>query len=169
MFKYYVISVAIITSFLLNLIFVEHPDHNTETGGFILGLLLEVPFLLVWKYWGFWREFQWKGFKQHGWEVKEIMQREIINGFMFAWRVRRRIRTFLGMERRERWIVVDVEMASPRVDERRINEEGEEVDFETAETVVELPAQHHYHTNSFIHEEPPAYDLNVELDVRPDI
>jgi len=50
---------AIIIGFIFNVLFVEHPDSQSYTIYFAVGLLLQTPFLLLWWWWrrsgfGFW-------------------------------------------------------------------------------------------------------------------
>lgn len=45
-----IVSAAIIIGLLLNVAFVRHPDQNSYSIAFIIGLLIECPFLAVWWY-----------------------------------------------------------------------------------------------------------------------
>lgn len=45
-----IVSAAIIIGLLLNVAFVKHPDQSSYTIAFLVGLLIECPFLAVWWY-----------------------------------------------------------------------------------------------------------------------
>lgn len=45
-----VISLAVISSFVLNIFYVAHPNTVSYTLGFLLSLATMAPFILVWKY-----------------------------------------------------------------------------------------------------------------------
>ncbi|CZR66259.1 uncharacterized protein PAC_16160 [Phialocephala subalpina] len=46
-----VVSLAIITGFVVNILYVPHPNSTSYTVAFILSLAAMAPFILVWKYW----------------------------------------------------------------------------------------------------------------------
>lgn len=46
-----IISLAIILSFVANLLWIDHPDTGSYTLYFVLSLLLIAPFPLAWKFW----------------------------------------------------------------------------------------------------------------------
>ena len=46
-----VVSLAIIAGFVVNILYVPHPNSTSYTVAFILSLAAMAPFILVWKYW----------------------------------------------------------------------------------------------------------------------
>ncbi|KAF4637605.1 hypothetical protein G7Y89_g469 [Cudoniella acicularis] len=50
MFKEVVISAAILLGFLLNILFVDHPNVASYTVAFVLSLIALAPFILWWKW-----------------------------------------------------------------------------------------------------------------------
>jgi hypothetical protein len=50
MFKEVVVSLAIIFSFLLNILYVDHPNTISYTSGFVVSLVAMSPFILYWRY-----------------------------------------------------------------------------------------------------------------------
>jgi hypothetical protein len=46
-----IVSLAIILGFILNIIYVAHPNTTSYTIAFVLSLIALSPFLLLWRYW----------------------------------------------------------------------------------------------------------------------
>jgi hypothetical protein len=46
-----IVSLAIIVGFILNILYVEHPNTTSYTIAFILSLAVISPFGLAWRYW----------------------------------------------------------------------------------------------------------------------
>lgn len=46
-----VVSLAIIFGFVLNVLYVPHPNSTSYTVAFVLSLAVMAPFILGWKYW----------------------------------------------------------------------------------------------------------------------
>lgn len=51
MFVEVIVSLAIIFSFILNILYVDHPETISYTVGFVVSLLVMLPFMLAWRYW----------------------------------------------------------------------------------------------------------------------
>jgi hypothetical protein len=46
-----IVSLAIILGFILNIIYVAHPNTTSYTIAFVLSLIALSPFVLLWRYW----------------------------------------------------------------------------------------------------------------------
>ncbi|RFU25300.1 hypothetical protein B7463_g11031, partial [Scytalidium lignicola] len=51
MFLEFIVTTAIIIGFILNVLYVDHPDTRSYTIYFVLGLLIQSPFILLWRWW----------------------------------------------------------------------------------------------------------------------
>src|ERR1700712_1745090 len=65
------ISLAIILSFVGNILYIEHPDTRSYTAGFVLSLLALAPVVGVWWYWEVLRVW-WIGSE---WDNEELIER----------------------------------------------------------------------------------------------